>query len=933
MASLKKFPEPPKGYTPPQLEELDRALQTLFPDKLGLGFAPQKSFKGRFFAWKEPSAAEKFVLDLTNQDDIKYAELVINNWQETLTTTPEYQAPTMTGAPEPEVNANIPGKAAREEQEKLRAEREAELKETQIESKRSIEAAIKRQQEIYTKEAEKLKQAEAKLEGKEVYIKVTEQTKPQLSPEEKMSVETLKNQAKANPQETAKTIENTIKERLGKSIPKSVSQKEFDIIAKQSALEITNNLYQENVAATKSAVLTTLASKSEIINGINVEGINPKDLNNWTQALYNQSLSSRNLAQIISVSAFGEKFQQAVLPTLSVEISTSTQAGYDQRFSLSEIPALYSSNILDNQQSFLDNFKEFGETEIKEQIFLRAGSFLESQIAKLAPVHPLAVIYNNKLVQASLSYFGIGPSVDWVATNGIGRIAMSMGYGDALGWLGEITGKSSFFGVAKVASAAKTAKTALTIEQTGGVMASEAFLGGAGGAAAGAVAKTGFKAIFSKITAALGTPGGPVTAFLGWLAGEVTVKIIEKIPWHKIKKLIDNFKDFFIGGAFALVGLGLGGATGAFWGGIGGFLGSKALLSTPAERAAFGGSLKALGGALAAGWLGEIGTPILATLLVFPVVVALILFIINSGAYIVPQESLSLNAGQTIISPYIDVQKVANPPGPFQNNNLPLTVQYQITIKSKKGPLINISFTSTCSVTKKNGSGSCPRETDVKAGPEGNLKNLGSFPPPAPTTITPDTSYIITYTQTYDAASFQDSFVTDTFTVSADSTEKRGAEAAASAGIKIGNPPDTCPSGWPVAGRRMITQTPGGRYSHANIEAMDIGTLPVGTPVHSTTSGTATVVYTSGPYRPVYIDISSVCAGKQIRVRYAHFSAVAIKTGQQIVLGQLLGASGTEGSGPHLHYEFIGIRMDVPYIPKSIPRGCSNDTGLCGYIP
>jgi murein DD-endopeptidase MepM/ murein hydrolase activator NlpD len=203
-----------------------------------------------------------------------------------------------------------------------------------------------------------------------------------------------------------------------------------------------------------------------------------------------------------------------------------------------------------------------------------------------------------------------------------------------------------------------------------------------------------------------------------------------------------------------------------------------------------------------------------------------------------------------------------------------------------------------------------------------------------PETISPASPYTFTYKQTYNS-NYQDAFITDVLTVTADTPEKAGVEAGASLGIKIGNPPDSCPNGWPVSGSYIITQTPGGGFSHSRIQAMDIAT-PLGVPVRTTHSGVARVVNTSGPYRPIYVDVVSNCGGKQFTSRYAHLipSSIVIRNGQQVTLGQVLGASGTNApDNAHLHYEFIGLPMTPPYVPKPLRGGCSSNTGQCGSLP
>lgn len=404
--------------------------------------------------------------------------------------------------------------------------------------------------------------------------------------------------------------------------------------------------------------------------------------------------------------------------------------------------------------------------------------------------------------------------------------------------------------------------------------------------------------------------GHAIGAFIGWLVGKVGEWIVNFVKQHK-----DWFK---------YLGLGLVAA--------GGFLGLWPL-------AAFGGLmfLGALGiGGIAAGlgsvasvgmrtlgFFGSVAVSISTTaiiiLLSFPVIVALILFIINSGAYIVPPKisTLTSSTTATIISPYIDVSKVADPAGPFQNSDLPLTIKYTIIITAKKGSLTNIQIAYDCKVVKEKSSPACP--TIAPDIPTGN---------DIPTSISPTQPYSFEYTQVIKGSSYNDSLISDTITVTADESEQVGAKAAASLGIKIGNPPDTCPSGWPVDGSYEITQGPNGGFSHVGIEAIDIG-VGMGTPVKATHSGVAHVVYTSGAYRPVYVDISSNCGGA-FSSRYAHLSVVNVKDGQIVTMGEVIGLSGSDGTGPHLHYEFIGLKMAPPNIPKSVPYGCSDN---CGQIP
>lgn len=169
-----------------------------------------------------------------------------------------------------------------------------------------------------------------------------------------------------------------------------------------------------------------------------------------------------------------------------------------------------------------------------------------------------------------------------------------------------------------------------------------------------------------------------------------------------------------------------------------------------------------------------IGTPIIVAIVVFPILVAIILFIINSGAYIVPPMT---NTPGGISSPYIGITKTADPTGPFSNSGLPKTITYKVTVQAKKGPLTNISFEEDCQVIKSGSSLTCP---DIS----------GKIPDP-PESISPSEPFSFDYQVTYSGA-FTDSIVTNTLTVTADATDQAGAKASGSASVIFGSPPTGC---------------------------------------------------------------------------------------------------------------------------------------------
>lgn len=455
---------------------------------------------------------------------------------------------------------------------------------------------------------------------------------------------------------------------------------------------------------------------------------------------------------------------------------------------------------------------------------------------------------------------------------------------------------------------------------------------GVKGLAIKAVAKLGLKGLFTKIGAAIGTAlgavFGPLAPIIGAIVGFLSSFALNALSWLK-RKIAEN-KEVVLGLLLLGSGLFVGGALGLGLIAAGGL---TALGATAIKLAGLGGAGASVGGVFSSALTGltsvalpAIGVPIVVSLLTIPFVVAIILFIINSGAYIVPPQ-----AGVspfTIESAYIGVTKTAEPAGPFQNGDLPINITYTIEVTAKKGTLTNISFDYVCEVIKDGPAPSCPPITpDIPS------------PPPFISPVEPFT-FSYTYRTPISGSSFFDSFVVDTFTVTADAPEKAGDKAASSVSIKIGTPPDECPDGWPIfpsagEGSLPILQGPYGPGSHRTIEAIDIA-ASIGHPVRATHSGIGAEGSLGGAYGR-HVIINSSCGGKPFISIYAHLSTIDSKivSGAAVTKGQTIGLSGITGTdNAHLHYHFspgATIPMAPPYIPKSVPRGCWNWGGNpCG---
>lgn len=89
----------------------------------------------------------------------------------------------------------------------------------------------------------------------------------------------------------------------------------------------------------------------------------------------------------------------------------------------------------------------------------------------------------------------------------------------------------------------------------------------------------------------------------------------------------------------------------------------------------------------------------------------------------------------------------------------------------------------------------------------------------------------------------------------------------------------------------------GGRRAHAGIDLAS----PTGTPVYATADG----LISKAERFSSYGNFISIEHGGELQTRYAHLSAYAVKSGDRVVKGQLIGYVGSTGrsTGPHLHYE------------------------------
>lgn len=134
-------------------------------------------------------------------------------------------------------------------------------------------------------------------------------------------------------------------------------------------------------------------------------------------------------------------------------------------------------------------------------------------------------------------------------------------------------------------------------------------------------------------------------------------------------------------------------------------------------------------------------------------------------------------------------------------------------------------------------------------------------------------------------------------------------------GVPYAEPSDTTPSAagftWPTSGQ--ITSGFGPRWGRMH-QGLDIA-APTGRPITAAKSGTVIVAGWSGGYGQLVV----IDHGGGLATAYAHQSRIAVRTGDPVTQGGLVGFVGSTGhsTGPHLHFEVRvngAARDPLPYL-------------------
>lgn len=869
-----------------------------------------------------------------------------------------------------EVQSSVPQN--REELERIAEERQKQRVESQKKAKKDVREEIERKKQRFEKYSKQINKTER------IYLNSEEEIKlPNLSKKAKENLDYLVSLAKEDPVNFNNKLQETIISEINKTGVFKNQEELIDVNSKQIALNFTDKLVgisesniepAENIAYlyTQNPIHQTSSladpNNSNFAKTITDEPARmqiSRSAQEISLALENDySLAKTYLSSIVDKEILSYLYptnNEILTFNVSQKITPKTISSIDQQQFAAE-----HQNIFEKNNQFTGFVKDQAVGEIKSQS-LKA---FKSSISKTqwyqttrSTILEKTPILAGKEIQMAGSFFHFQPglislwnsqNIPILASNitgflnlgssnvlvtpifnfNIGSFAVNRGvFTTVQGLAGQAFGINlGNFGITFTKVATETGlKFAINIATES---ATQILTQAGAQVTATAVTESAVAATTTVTTATTflsGLPGGPIGLIISAIAGF----LVGLVP--KISKFVNAHKETFI----ALVSIPL------LIFKVPAFIAlSPAVVATiMALGKTTGGLAATIGGTIALISVGIISF-IKQFLIYFSISVvgtglltAFIIFIINSGAYITPPSTIA----STIENPYIDIKKTILPEGSsvkkFENSDIPINVEYKVTIKPKKSTMTNIKVSYKCQVIKKNLSPSCPKI-------EGNIpSNINE-------TLSLGDEYSFTYKHNFSNNVYEDTLTIDTITITADILGfENNVEAPASASVVIGNPPDECPNNaWPIAGNvglHSVTQGPfANGCSHENMraEAIDIGVNEE--TVIAVHSGEAKVG-TDDCYGK-YVDIQSTCGNTVFVSRYAHLGIISIRNGP-VSVGQTIGISDNTGrctSGYHLHFDFRSPTggkvnpptMGKPYLIRDIPTGCcSLSTCNVGY--
>ena len=650
------FPKLGEPLTLNQIKELRQAFGVLFAVEL---YGPEATYFQTSWAipdfglsWQNTSGYNEarrvfatYAQTLTGETEPKQIDRALAEMEQIAATNPAH------------VFQTTPSKEALElgEQEALRREEaEKAAKEEAGASVERLKARVKKAppaqpsrefSDLQKETVAKTKDSQKDLAGKIVYAKVTLPEQPQLSSlgaDEQIAYHKFVDLAKRAPNKFVENLSSKIANNLPEKIKQSTTPEEINLYSRRVALKATEGLRHGPPAVNpEPMILAKLAGEEKLLQKVVADGkarllVTQAATDTAVLKMLPEKITRESLARV-----FGPNITTQILGpdiTRSTIILSEDPEGATHRVPLGDNGLLgnYRETV---QNPIFANISSLTPSGFKGKLYDFGQEKLLSGLSKLPTDSFLGRLGASEKFQSILSIFRPGQTFE--ATNLFGNIVLKITpeYAPIVGGLGKLIGVD--FGLVPAAEALTIPAPAVTEVVTEGAALKVAAQGGLRGlnitlgnsvatGAAWVAGKLGATALSAKLGAMVGTGIMPVIGtIVGAILGALLGKVIEKfVAWAKKHK-----EDLaIIGGIMLASGLIFRSVPLVVFGALTtlpGLMTGRALAGIGARVFFFG---RQIGKSLAI----TIGTPVIVAIIVFPILVALILFIINSGAYIVP---------------------------------------------------------------------------------------------------------------------------------------------------------------------------------------------------------------------------------------------------------------------------------------------------------
>ncbi len=466
--------------------------------------------------------------------------------------------------------------------------------------KSSEEERVKREKILRESEVKGKVQTEKFIKSQKVYLEAKEKTQEiTLTEQENIALGKLIQSAESDPKTFVAEMAQEISNKTGAD-PES---------CQVAALDFYTKINSKTTDVPPSAFLAVASSQKD-----------PEIIEASLSFAQLYELKNKELRSLIQP-VLGEKIIQVFYPLGNQEFNVTNEKTDKSEYEI-DLGQLQSDFRNFQDSPVLDQIKNQGKSVIKEWV----ANKIESLPAQSAFKGFVSRIKSSQLFKQALPFLGMAPTTEVVTTSFVGKTINFL----FPQFAPKIAQVATRLGIDLGIRA-----TATVAAGTTGTTAAKALGANLGKVAAGALAKIGISIPASFI------PGLNIALWA------ITIISILKDLKNFIQQFGPKIKQWLSDNAHWLVGIGAAGLL--FRNPIINVLGITSIsagILSGASFAKIAGRTAFFFARLGASMAVTIGTPIIITIIVFPILVAIILFIINSGAYVVPPKSSTSIPGE-----------------------------------------------------------------------------------------------------------------------------------------------------------------------------------------------------------------------------------------------------------------------------------------------